>query len=412
MKIQNKIIILLLLLIIPAGYSFAGIEIAPIINATAVGGQYVFISTSAVPGSLGGNINFDVTPAISFSNKLSLVPTVSYNYYGVKDVEELVGGGTLFQRRQDIIGNGKLIYAIGDNFKIKGGGSYKQEYLIETSSETWGNGLFDTTKWSGGGEVEVKLNAKGDSFRAGYDYYQLSFTNYEALVAKYSDEFAELQQTPGDRVLDYNAGDVTVEGGLQFSDNLIVSYNMIYTMKNFPEQYTVNSLGAYSATDLRNDTSLIHNIGTLLMLPVKDSKLLVNLRVQLDSYLSDQNHYDVGKFKYIPKYYDYSSFSINPSAILYLGKQERPSTVSITGGYGTRNYAERLVQDVDGNYGTDKIYTNSISLGISASIPLTENFSFVAQLNFLNKASNMMYETFYKYNYSTFNYFGGISINF
>ena len=84
-KLKTSAVLLIFLLVSIAGYSHAEIEIVPIINANLIGGQYVYVSTYPAPGSLGGNINIDITPAISFSDKISLIPTVSYNYYGIKD---------------------------------------------------------------------------------------------------------------------------------------------------------------------------------------------------------------------------------------------------------------------------------------------------------------------------------------
>lgn len=402
------------------GYSRAGIEIAPIVNSNVIAGQYIFISTYPTSGSLNYNINMDVIPAISFNDNISLIPTVSFNYYGIRDVVELVDESTLFEQKMDLLGSGKLIFSLGEKIKIKGGGSYKSEFLRETPAEItagWGNGLFDYTKLSGGGEIESILNDKGDSIRGGYNYYRLGFSNYEALIDKFDEEFSEFGQGEG-RVLDFNAHEIFAEGGLQFSDNLLLSYNFMMTLKNFPDQYIIDSIGEYSTTESRDDTSMIHNATIMCLMPIGTNKAVLNLGINLADVQSDQNHYDLSKYQFVENYYNYTGLKVSPAASIYLGDPEKPIIININGAYGTRNYSGenntgRYVQDADGDYDTAQFITNTtILVGGSVSIPIMKEIALKVRANYFSKTSNMLYETYYKYNYSTINYFAGITVEF
>jgi len=387
---------------------FAKVELVPLVNANVVGGQYFFESE---PASLGANVSVDAIPSIKFGDKLSLIPLVSFNYYGIKDVTELIGGGTLFQERQDLLGLAKLSFSPSEKLRLKADGSIKIERLKEAEGEIWGEGLFDYTKWQVGGEGELVAPVKTlESIRGGYKYYGISFNNYESLVAKYGDEFEELQQTPGARVLDYNVNEVFSDGSFTLSDRLLASYNFSLSMKGFPDQYLVDEAGSYT-TDKRDDTATVYSGGLLgLLKETQKLKLTCGANVRLNTYNSTQNHYDVGRHKYIQDYYDYSEIRLAPTIGIY---PQKPSVnVNISYSFAKRDYSARLVQDVDGNYGIDKIYILTNIVTGSVSYPVTKTVSLRAQINYLFKISNMKYEAVYRYNYTSMNCFGGVVLEF
>src|SRR6185503_9073135 len=74
----------------------------------------------------------------------------------------------------------KEVYSPRDSFKIKATGGVRAEFLRETKDETWGNGLFDYRKYTGGLETEFDFSKKAGT-RFAYDYYMLTFPNYQSL---------------------------------------------------------------------------------------------------------------------------------------------------------------------------------------------------------------------------------------
>src|SRR5579871_471916 len=120
---------------------------------------------------------------MKFNDQWSLVPFYIGSYNGTKQVTDLIGGGTLFQESQDHTGSLKLIRSFDNGLKLKAIGSYGAQFLRETTDESWGNGLYDNRRTSGGAEAEWSW-AKDQSVRLAYDYYAIRFPNYTSLESQ------------------------------------------------------------------------------------------------------------------------------------------------------------------------------------------------------------------------------------
>src|SRR5688572_21638973 len=66
----------------------------PVINGLFTTGQWYFEGENS---ALGGNAALNFVPAIRFTNRFSLIPSIETNYRGTRSAEELAGGSTLFQ---------------------------------------------------------------------------------------------------------------------------------------------------------------------------------------------------------------------------------------------------------------------------------------------------------------------------
>lgn len=121
--------------------SFAELETVHIGNLDLEGGQY-FLGDS--PSSFGGNARLYYSPAVSFRNSNILSPLFSLEYRGTRDVQDLVGGGTLTRQAMDTgvllrnirtIKDGRLIGRLG----------YRRSFINETKDEDWGEVYLTTT---------------------------------------------------------------------------------------------------------------------------------------------------------------------------------------------------------------------------------------------------------------------------
>ena len=74
------------------------VEVKPVINAELLGGQNFFNGVQSSFGAVGSLV---ASPYTKFNDQWSLVPLYSGNYQGTQQVQDLVGGGTLFQDSQD-----------------------------------------------------------------------------------------------------------------------------------------------------------------------------------------------------------------------------------------------------------------------------------------------------------------------
>ena len=73
-------------------------EVKPVVNAEVLGGQYFYNNTES---SLGADASLLVAPYTKFNDQWSMVPLYSGSYEGTQQVQDLVGGGTLFQDSQE-----------------------------------------------------------------------------------------------------------------------------------------------------------------------------------------------------------------------------------------------------------------------------------------------------------------------
>jgi hypothetical protein len=152
-------------------------SVTPVYDVSFFGGQHFFDGNES---ALSGNFKLRISPAVKFNEKWTLIPTYSGGYQGTRDVQELAGGGTLFQ---DSTGHGttvKGVYSLSPSWKLKGTAGASVEFLRETKDEKWGDGLFDHRKYSGGLETEFSAS-KETGGRVAYDFYALDFPNYTSL---------------------------------------------------------------------------------------------------------------------------------------------------------------------------------------------------------------------------------------
>lgn len=384
-----------------SGVGNAKVEFIPLVNLSVFGGQYFFGSE---PGSFGGNLNLDVTPAVKFGESSALLPSYYGGYRGVKDVTDLVGGGTLTQQSQDHTLSFKYIQKLGKDYKAKVKLGYRTELFRETLDETWTKGLFDYNKTSFGVEGERLNLGTVKNVLLGIGYFGFNFPNYQSLAEeKYGQE---LSGKIGKDVLNFTAVEVYVNSEMKFSESLDarVMYNL--TSKSFGDQKIINDGPAYS-TSLRQDlTQVVDGLASYSVTGMEAMKMSVGLTLQGVFNSSNQNHYDATRTKFVPGYYDYLDLKIGP--VLSVGLTSMPLTATVLYSFANRAYSSRFVQDVAGTYGTDKtaVQTNVLRLGVEYGI--TKSLKVSLLVNYLNSGSNMKYEQVYKYNYSSVNYFLGL----
>jgi len=382
-------------------------EVIPVWSIGVLGGQYFYEGETS---ALTANLSLDISPAVKFSDKFTLIPTYNSNYQGTQSVEELAGGGTLFQ---DSFSNGitvKGVYKFSSSLNLKTSAGYSRELLRETKDEEYGDGLFDYHKVKGGLEGEYKFTEYSD-IRLGYDYFTLRFPNYQSLES--SQDSTLSRELVGENVLDTKNHLITLAGGMPVYK--IVRWKISgYLMKtSYDDQPIVNSAGSLTDT-LRSDDLL--SVTVSLGMPIvnsKNFKMIGEAGYGVSSLDSDQSHYDARKTVFTADYYDYDQNTVSVNFTSALGDSKTPWIMSLVFQRSKRDYLERLVQDPDGNYITgEKTYVKQESLSYGTSYPLTENFSlkFLSTLSWNN--SNMQYEKVYRYHYKNANYMFGFSYEY
>ncbi|MBU0952536.1 MAG: hypothetical protein KKH91_06940 [Elusimicrobia bacterium] len=384
-------------------------DITTVFNVKALLGQYAFEKES---GSYNGNLNIDFVPAIKFSDKFSLLPAFYLGYNGVKDVTELVGGGTLVQQSADYNIALKPIINLSKNVKLRAKVGYMNQLFQETTDETWGKGLFDYNKVTAGADISHK------NITAGYSCYTIVFPNYNTLAEtetkeKYGSELSS--SSVGKKILDFSASEISAYGKIYPLDSFVIDWSFGYNLKSFADQKVITEIVNVYKPENRADNSIAVSVfPSIALIPAGPVTLLGGLNVSMINYNSTQNHYNVKATSqdnpYTPKYYDYSETQIAP--VVSCSFNTIPLKVDLSYQMGSRKYTERLAQDSAGTNLADKTKTDTNYLSLGLTYPLFEKMSLKMLVSQFNSVSNMKYEQVYRYNYTTSNYFVGVTYEY
>lgn len=376
-------------------------ETSYVFNARLLGGQYFFQNQES---EITGNAGILFAPAVELNDRWSIIPSVNASWRGTKNVQDLVGGGTLFQQTQDHSGNVKAVFKANEAWQFKSGGGYRLQLLKETKDETWGKGLFDFEKPSLNVEAE-RTFSKETAVRAGYDFFWIDFRNYNSLESQ-----SDLgRENAGSKTLNTlnHAPYLSWRSAFPFrGQSAKYDFTCYYTFRNFTQQKVVLASGDLSA-GLRRDKNQIGMVNlTLPFIFTENFKLLQDFKAGASVLSSNQSNYDAGKTRFNDNYYAYKEFNAGTNSSFLLGS--KPWALSGGFAYARRNYDSRPTQNSVGDYGAEKIHSNEYYLNLGATYPVNKNFRVQALGNFGWARSNMKYEQTYRYNYETFTYLMGV----
>lgn len=377
----------------------------PYVAAQFNGGQYFF---GGEQGSLTGN--FNVLASMSIKNEKlggwTLVPLLSSQYQGTKQVTDLVGGGTLFQERMSHSLGMRGVYQLNEKWKLKPSLGYRWEFLKETRDESWGDGLFDYRRPGFSMEAEY---AYADPFtlRMGYDFYHISFVNYRSLESIIQDSQGNslARELAGDYVLDSSNHSLYGAGTMQGPWRSYLEGALSATFRFFPEQHVVNGQGQLNNSTRHDMTT---QLATAWRFPRELSskwKGVGGLRLSAGYTSSNQNSYDAQRLKYLKDYYDSSTVRVGFDFTFYrkLGRP-RPLQLDFSATLGRVDYYGRRAQDASGLYSGSRIYQNEAVVSTGISYPMAPHFVWTARVGYGRQSSNQDFERLYKYNLTTTTY--------
>jgi len=378
------------------------VEMKPVINAQLLGGQYFYNNTD---NSFGGFAALAAAPYLKWNDAWSLVPLYSGQYKGTQQVQDLLGGGTLFQDSQDHDVSLKGIRTFDNGLKVKAIGSYGVEWLRETKDEGWSRGLYDNHRLAGGAEAEWSW-AQDRFVRMAYDYYAVRFPNYQSLE---SGQVAgglgrELAQPD---VLNNNNHSLTLAGQCRVPGDGLLEWSTNNTWRHFHDQHVVVLSGDLTPAT-RQD--YLHSISGTATWPVWTRgrlRLLGGGGYTWTQLLSNQNSYDAQKLVFRPDFYGYHAQTLQTRWTLLTG--DKPWSLTFQGLLTRQTYTDRPVQDAVGNYGTDKTKVDFASVSLELGYPIAKGFqlTFNTALGWNN--SNNHDVMVYQYHYHTASYLAGFS---
>lgn len=385
-------------------------------NLSLIGGQYFFAGDKS---HLNANVLANVTPAIKFDERWTLLPTYSGYFRGTKAVTDAVGAGTLFQQMMSHRASLTGLYTVPDSdWRFKPSGSYKFEFMKETRDEQWGKGLFDYGKIGLGFEAE-KVYRDPFSVRLAYDMYWIYFPHYNSLESKSGVDPSGNplgRELSGTKVLNtFNKQfSVTASRPFPYNDPLVAlqgSYSLLWQI--YQDQPLVNEAGQYQR---RNREDYVQTLNGSVSYPrsFKGDTLRLNSSFQagLTYSGSNQNTYDAGQTKYVDDSYSYMTWLWGPAFNLSWGDKKSPQTAGLAFVWSLTQYMGRLAQSGTGLYTDDKQHQHRYLLTLGYGYPVAEHFRLTANTNFLWATSNQEFQATYKYTYNAANYFLGFTYDY
>ena len=376
-------------------------ELVPVARLDALGGQFFFQGQHT---SFSGNANWLFSPGVKLTDRDMLVPIASGQYRRTREVRELVGGGFLTQETLDNTLALRWVRLLSPAWNAKTTVSYKNELVTESATEKLGSGLFDYHKFAVGAEAERTGDGLVRSLRHAVNAYAVRFYHYRALAASTSELGSEVNA--GDRVLDFDAYEYSLSADMTPDESTLVALSVMASLRPYRDQRVVTETGAYRSSN-RFDALVAASASARRVLPpLGPLESSVGLNASYSRLESSQHNYDAQNTRFNPGYYDYGEISAGPFAA---ARWKKGLTVGAGYDFTRRAFDHRPTQTVTGAYGDRAIRMDTHTVTLNASYPLTERLALKVLGTYRRATSNMLYESSYRYNYWTANYFTGLS---
>lgn len=384
------------------GWNFLG-------DANLFLGQYFFKKSA---GSLEGYGDVSAQAARSFSPESGFYVTGRSVYTGFKQVNELAGGGTLFQQSWDNSLGFKWIRRFEGGYSLKPRVGVRSQLFRETNNEKWGKGLYDFGRYEAGVTWERKTRWSLSvpwTYQFSYDFYYTHYPHFKSLASQFGSALGS--PDPGANVLDTFTNQLTYRSEFDLPGFATLWGLYSLSLVQFTDSKVVNSQGQYlnsGRTDAFHTLTLGYSKRLNDWQPLGRVRPIWGAALAFSNLNSNQNNFDTdpNRLKYVGGYYNYWETHVSPSVggtFLALGLNVR-----LGYDFAYRGYTGRLTQNEDGSYNNGKLnqYTHSVSL--DAAYPLWRGLDFKVRGMYSSSNSNTRYEQTYVYSYNSYNYFAGI----
>ena len=285
-------------------------------------------------------------------------------------------------------------------------------YVKETKDEDWGEGLYDYR--DAGLSIDfrhrVKTQEALEDYTGGLEYFRRKYPNFQSLLSIGMPSAPEKNEKDFDGYKFSFGWEKTTSRGLKF---YIKPYLLL---KFFLDKHLLNEDGTLNSSKKRKDTLL--NLDWGVSFPITEK-----IRFFLDNnysynysklgYYDSKNTLLLTDDKFIPRYYYYQSFSINPSLeYIYPLEEEREISLKLGFSFLYKDYFGRKAQTEDGTYSQKDQRDLEYGLSATLSLPLTKKLSWLIRYSYTWARSNQRYEAYYRYNYDTYLIEAGLSLDF
>jgi len=395
---------------------FAEVKVLPLFNGFFGYGNAFYKEQSGTPSI---NYNIDYVPALIFSDKLTLLPRLSSTYNGTMIPLEIEEEGNIYTQLWDNLIFTKAIHRINSDWTLRGELGVKKEMARETADETWGTGLYDYSTSHLEASLERRFAAAGQpiTLTFGDRVFATTFPNYQSLAAGTT----QYLQLAGKNVLDTGSNEIFIKAEWLLNQTFL-RCQFGATQSNYSDQKIISAIDGHYLPDLRKDAYTNLSIGASQLLPsynlpsneTGDKKFKAFLGINYESITKTSNQclFDADKIFGEENYYSYRQNTISPSITLRFLPSN--SDLSLSYDIVQKKYTNRLVQDVNGNYDTsgELIYQNSTVLNFKYAFPVAKSILASVSGGFRAAKSNMLYEKYFQYNFTAYNYMIGIAYEY
>lgn len=382
-------------------------------NVDAMAGQYFFNNSA---GSVNGFADANAQLLRSLSSDWGFYLDGRATYTGFKQVNELAGGGTLFQQSMDYSVGAKWVKRWDDGWSLKPRVGARTQLFRETKDERWGKGLYDYWRAEAGVVWEHKTRWGDEipwTWQLSYDLYYTHYPHFQTLTAQFGTE--QKAPSPGSRILDT----VSNQFGWRNEFDLpgFVSASLLYSISfiSFTDQKVVQSQGQFLSTN-RADT--YQSLTAAASKRFNDWQVLGRVRpvaslgLTFSDLISNQNDFDAdpSRLKFIGAYYDYWETRLQPGLTTTFLKTQTVVRAAVD--FAARFYTGRLAQNSDGSYKGGKLRQYSEGVSLDVSQPVWRQLDVKLRAAWSNTSANTAFEQTYQYNYHDYNYFAGVGWRF
>ncbi len=359
---------------------------------------------------------WSVSPNYKASDSLYWLNVYNGTYDRSSQVVVQEDGGRRTETTQSHSISTAFKYYINPNWSLRPHAFADWVFVNETEDEDFGDGLYDYEDYGGGLESAWSLDQSADSFRevrAGFRIFDRQYPNYQSLISQVT--------LAGNSPTEINEKDFV---GYKFNvdyekqERQAWSYGAgwILVYKDFSDKRTIDSNGIRSASDTRED--FLEYINVYAAHPINDAfRFRVNGQFALN--ISNLDFYDTHNTvtltddDFVKEYFDYYSFTINPT-LTYRNELQENKFLELTVGYSFNilHYLERKAQNVAGVYGSEDQEDTTHTLSLRGSYTLTPNINWVTTGSYTFADSNQEFENFYLYNYDLWSVLTGISFKY
>jgi len=287
-------------------------------------------------------------------------------------------------------------------------------YMKETPSDEWGEGLYDYTDFGVNGELRHILKDQDSEkhYVASVEYYKREYPNFATLISATSVTPPETDEKDyhGIKYLARTEQNYAQWGGWYVEPYLL--------QKLYADKHTVNDDGTLDLGDDRHDYEVGLSFGATY-LPKRFNRFVFSLDNEYIFNKSNMSYYDsrntlsFADDVFTNNYYDYQSFSVAPS-IQYALPFGQDQAIRFQLGYEWfyRAYDDRKSQTITGEYTTEDQYDYEHTYSFGMRVPVTKSLEWVTNYAYNRTVSNQKFEDYYRYTVSSHTVKTGFSWHF